>query len=98
MAEETTPFGNISTEEVYGIIGRLYTQLWAATNQASELSQGLALANQRINSLETSINQKNLQGLFEGETASKENQSEPQAVVKKKLPTGSVAKTDESSS
>ncbi len=78
MAEETTPFGNISTEEVYGIIGRLYTQLWAASNQANELSQGLALANQRIQAMEEASHQAGLQDMFDKKATSRKNQPGPQ--------------------
>lgn len=67
MAEAETPFGNISIEDVYGIIGRLYTQLWAATNQTNEMSQGLALANERNHALEIALNKNNLDGLFKQE-------------------------------
>lgn len=63
MAEENT-LGNISTENIYGIIGRLYAQLWAATNQANEMSQGLALAHERNHALEIAMNKNNLDGLF----------------------------------
>lgn len=72
MAEEKNSFGNISTEEVYSLIGRLYVQLWAATNQANEMSEGLKLAQERNHALEIAMNQKNLQGVLDqGKPAAK---------------------------
>ena len=60
--QSNSAFGNISTDEVFTEIGRLYLQLVTTGKELSQLSKSLADANARNHQLENAMNQRNLEG------------------------------------
>ncbi len=63
--ENLSPFGTVGADEVYSHIGRLYSQLWAASKANGELSLSLSFEQEKnveqaakIAQLESLINEK----------------------------------------
>ena len=66
MAEPTqSPFGNVSTEDVYKIIGQLYTQIYALSNENATLSRGLSEAQAKNHELEVAAQKKGLEQMID---------------------------------
>ena len=59
---DNSPFGDISTEDIFTEIGRLYIQLVQSSKQLAQTSKSLSEANARNHQLELSINKLKIEG------------------------------------